>query len=353
MLLTLSEHSPEPLRSQVARQVRSRILRGDLADGSTLPAAHSLARAHRVPALAVQQAYETLAREGLVELDRRRRRPGRRAVGGEAARARAGAAARRAQGARGTAEGARAGPRHPAPPAPARQRARPGVCRDRPLVPGPLRHRRPLRRHPARRRQRLGGGGGRRRQGVRGQPGDGVGEGDDAVRRRRALGRGHPRRAQPPPRRRARPPPVRRAGARPLRAGEPGGCCSPTPASPTRCWCGRGGPRWRSRRPARACRSGRGATSPTRWSPARSSPATACCCSPTASPRRAGPTAARSGSRRSRPALDGVGERDDAAGWLDRVLDRLLEATGPELDDDSTAVLLEALRFDRQKGDRP
>ena len=69
MLLTLSEHSPEPLRSQVARQLRGRILRGDLADGSALPAAHSLARAHRVPALAVQQAYETLAREGLVELD--------------------------------------------------------------------------------------------------------------------------------------------------------------------------------------------------------------------------------------------------------------------------------------------
>ena len=69
MLLTLTEHTPEPLRSQVARQVRSRILRGDLADGSTLPAAHSLARAHHVPALAVQQAYETLAREGLVEID--------------------------------------------------------------------------------------------------------------------------------------------------------------------------------------------------------------------------------------------------------------------------------------------
>jgi serine phosphatase RsbU (regulator of sigma subunit) len=69
MLLTLTEHSPEPLRSQVARQLRSRILRGDLTDGSPLPSAHSLASSLHVPALAVQQAYETLSREGLVEVD--------------------------------------------------------------------------------------------------------------------------------------------------------------------------------------------------------------------------------------------------------------------------------------------
>ena len=69
MLLTLTENSPEPLRSQVARQLRGRILRGDLPDGGALPTAHSLARAHHVPELAVQQAYEALAREGLVEID--------------------------------------------------------------------------------------------------------------------------------------------------------------------------------------------------------------------------------------------------------------------------------------------
>jgi serine phosphatase RsbU (regulator of sigma subunit) len=69
MLLTLTEHSPEPLRSQVARQLRSRILRGDLPDGSSLPPAHSLARTHHVPALAVQQAYEALCHEGLVAID--------------------------------------------------------------------------------------------------------------------------------------------------------------------------------------------------------------------------------------------------------------------------------------------
>jgi phosphoserine phosphatase RsbU/P len=67
MLLNLAEHAPEPLRSQVARQLRDGILKGDLLEGASLPPPHHLARAHRVPALAVQQAYEALAEEGLVE----------------------------------------------------------------------------------------------------------------------------------------------------------------------------------------------------------------------------------------------------------------------------------------------
>jgi serine phosphatase RsbU (regulator of sigma subunit) len=71
MLLNLSDHSPEPLRSQIARQLRSKVLRGDLVTGNALPPVHVLARAHRVPALAAAQAYEALAREGVVEPDER------------------------------------------------------------------------------------------------------------------------------------------------------------------------------------------------------------------------------------------------------------------------------------------
>ena len=37
MLLNLTECSPEPLRSQTTRQVRGKILRGDLKDGAVLP----------------------------------------------------------------------------------------------------------------------------------------------------------------------------------------------------------------------------------------------------------------------------------------------------------------------------
>jgi sigma-B regulation protein RsbU (phosphoserine phosphatase) len=57
------------LRSQITRQVRSKILRGDLEDGAVLPPCHSLARQHHVPALAVQQAYDALIAEGLLEAD--------------------------------------------------------------------------------------------------------------------------------------------------------------------------------------------------------------------------------------------------------------------------------------------
>jgi hypothetical protein len=38
MLLNLSKHSPEPLRSQITRQVRSKILSSDIEDGSTAAA---------------------------------------------------------------------------------------------------------------------------------------------------------------------------------------------------------------------------------------------------------------------------------------------------------------------------
>lgn len=69
MLLNLSEHSPEPLRSQITRQVRSKILRGDLDDGAVLPPPHAFARTHHVPALTVQQAFEALGSEGLVQGD--------------------------------------------------------------------------------------------------------------------------------------------------------------------------------------------------------------------------------------------------------------------------------------------
>lgn len=66
MLLHLSDHSPEPLRSQIARQLRTRIMLGDLEPGAELPQANRLARSHRVGVIAVTQAYEELLAEGLV-----------------------------------------------------------------------------------------------------------------------------------------------------------------------------------------------------------------------------------------------------------------------------------------------
>ncbi|MEO1367781.1 MAG: GntR family transcriptional regulator [Acidobacteriota bacterium] len=66
MLLQLTDLSDEPLHSQLSRQVRAKILAGDLADGESLPSIRGLAREARVSVITVQRAYEDLEREGLI-----------------------------------------------------------------------------------------------------------------------------------------------------------------------------------------------------------------------------------------------------------------------------------------------
>jgi len=66
LLLHLAPGDPEPLREQIARQLRGRIVRGELAAGALLPAHRQLARQHRVAPSSVQAAYELLVAEGLL-----------------------------------------------------------------------------------------------------------------------------------------------------------------------------------------------------------------------------------------------------------------------------------------------
>ncbi len=66
MLLHLTDSSPEPMRSQIARQLRNRILTGDLEEGRALPAAYRVAREHRVSPREVRRALEELAAEGFL-----------------------------------------------------------------------------------------------------------------------------------------------------------------------------------------------------------------------------------------------------------------------------------------------
>ena len=66
MLLQVTDVSDEPLHSQVSRQLRAKILAGDLADGESLPSIRGLARQARVSVITVQRAYEDLEREGLI-----------------------------------------------------------------------------------------------------------------------------------------------------------------------------------------------------------------------------------------------------------------------------------------------
>ena len=85
LLLHLVPDDPEPLRDQIARQLRSRIVRGELSQGEPLPGHRQLARRHRVAPSTVEAAYEMLVADGLLtgtpedyvsvaELDPERRR---------------------------------------------------------------------------------------------------------------------------------------------------------------------------------------------------------------------------------------------------------------------------------------
>jgi GntR family transcriptional regulator len=67
MILNLSDLSDEPLHAQISRQIRAKILAGDLDGGDPLPSIRGLAKGQRVSVITVQRAYDDLEREGLVQ----------------------------------------------------------------------------------------------------------------------------------------------------------------------------------------------------------------------------------------------------------------------------------------------
>ncbi len=66
MILTLSDLSDEPLHAQISRQIRAKILSGNLGGDQPLPSIRGLAKEQRVSVITVQRAYDDLDREGLV-----------------------------------------------------------------------------------------------------------------------------------------------------------------------------------------------------------------------------------------------------------------------------------------------
>jgi GntR family transcriptional regulator len=66
MFLNLTDLSTESLQSQIIRQVRAKILAGELIAGSDLPSIRRLAREQHISVITVQRAYENLEREGLI-----------------------------------------------------------------------------------------------------------------------------------------------------------------------------------------------------------------------------------------------------------------------------------------------
>ena len=66
MRIVLSNASPDPIYEQIARQIRSQILSGDLSEGDLLPSIRALARDLQISVITTKRAYEELEREGLL-----------------------------------------------------------------------------------------------------------------------------------------------------------------------------------------------------------------------------------------------------------------------------------------------
>jgi GntR family transcriptional regulator len=65
--IILSNSSPEPIYEQIARQVRTQIISGELGEGALLPSIRSLAHDLQISVITTKRAYEELEREGLID----------------------------------------------------------------------------------------------------------------------------------------------------------------------------------------------------------------------------------------------------------------------------------------------
>ncbi len=67
MKILLSNADPSPIYDQIARQVRSQILSGDLAPGAPLPSIRGLAQTLQISVITTKRAYDELEKEGLID----------------------------------------------------------------------------------------------------------------------------------------------------------------------------------------------------------------------------------------------------------------------------------------------
>ena len=67
MELYISNSSGEPIYEQLRRQLREKILAGELAEGQALPSIRLLAKELRISVITTKRAYEELARDGYIE----------------------------------------------------------------------------------------------------------------------------------------------------------------------------------------------------------------------------------------------------------------------------------------------
>jgi GntR family transcriptional regulator len=67
MRIIVSNASQDPIYEQIARQIKSQILSGELAEGDPLPSIRKLAQELQISVITTKRAYEELEREGFID----------------------------------------------------------------------------------------------------------------------------------------------------------------------------------------------------------------------------------------------------------------------------------------------
>ncbi len=67
MRILISNASPDPIYEQIARQIKSQILSGELSEGEILPSIRRLARDLQISVITTKRAYEELEHEGFID----------------------------------------------------------------------------------------------------------------------------------------------------------------------------------------------------------------------------------------------------------------------------------------------
>ena len=67
MKIIISNSSSEPIYEQIAKQIKSQIISGELKEGEGLPSIRKLARELHISVITTKRAYEELEKEGFID----------------------------------------------------------------------------------------------------------------------------------------------------------------------------------------------------------------------------------------------------------------------------------------------
>lgn len=67
MKIIIANSSSEPIYSQVANQLRSHIIKGELKEGELLPSIRGLAKDLQISVITTKRSYDELEKEGFIE----------------------------------------------------------------------------------------------------------------------------------------------------------------------------------------------------------------------------------------------------------------------------------------------